>query len=145
MIMALQTKVNIKQAFGIAGEFFDDSPRRTASYVVGADSVFGTFAFLNSATGLVGPYTAGTYTTLAGLFVRPKEAVIRNALLAHAQAIATAVENGKTVRLSGLGTFKHSERKAMTARNPRTGQTYQKPETKTVRFSVSQTLKDAVK
>ena len=74
-----------------------------------------------------------------------EKAVIRNALLAHAQAIATAVENGKTVRLSGLGTFKHSKRKAMMARNPRTGQTYQKPETKTVRFSVSQTLKDAVK
>lgn len=74
-----------------------------------------------------------------------EKSVIRNALLAHARAIATAVENGKTVRLSGLGTFKHSKRKAMMARNPRTGQTYQKPETKTVRFSVSQTLKDAVK
>ena len=79
--------------------------------------------------------------TLTGV----EKAVIRNVLLAHAQSVATAVENGKTVRLSGLGTFKHSKRTAMTARNPRTGQTYQKPETKTVRFSVSQTLKDAVK
>ena len=74
-----------------------------------------------------------------------EKAVIRSVLLAHTRAITTAVENGKTVRLSGLGTFKHSKRKAMTVRNPRTGQTYQRPETKTVRFSVSQTLKDAVK
>ena len=74
-----------------------------------------------------------------------EKAVIRNVLLAHAQSIVTAVENGKTVRLSDLGTFKHSKRKAMTARNPRTGQAYQKPETNAVRFSVSQTLKDAVK
>ena len=74
-----------------------------------------------------------------------EKAVIRNVLLAHAQSIVTAVENGKTVRLSDLGTFKHSKRKAMTARNPRTGQAYQKPETNAVRFSVSQTLKDVVK
>ena len=74
-----------------------------------------------------------------------EKATIRTVLLAHAQSIVTAVENGKTVRLSDLGTFKHSKRKAMTVRNPKTGQTYQKPETKTVRFSVSQTLKDAVK
>ena len=79
--------------------------------------------------------------TLTGV----EKATIRSVLLAHTQAITTAMENGKTVRLSGLGTFKHSKRKAMTARNPRTGQTYQKPETNTVRFSVSQTLKDAVK
>ena len=79
--------------------------------------------------------------TLTGV----EKAIIRTVLLAHAQSIVTAVENGKTVRLSGLGTFKHSKRKAMTTRNPRTGQTYQKPETKTVRFSVSQTIKDAVK
>lgn len=74
-----------------------------------------------------------------------EKATIRTVLLAQVQAVTTAVERGKTVRLSGLGTFKHSKRKAMLARNPRTGQTYQKPETKTVRFSVSQTIKDAVK
>lgn len=79
--------------------------------------------------------------TLTGV----EKATIRNVLLAQVQAVTTAVERGKTVRLSGLGTFKHSKRKAMLARNPRTGQTYQKPETKTVRFSVSQTIKDAVK
>jgi len=79
--MALQTKVNIKQAFGVAGEFYDDSPRRTATYTVGADSTFGTLAFLNS-SGNVGPYVAATYTTLAGVFVRPKEAVLRNGLTA---------------------------------------------------------------
>ena len=73
------------------------------------------------------------------------KATIRSVLLAHTRAITTAVENGKTVRLSGLGTFKHSKRKAMTVRNPQTGQTYSMAETNTVRFSVSQTLKDAVK
>ena len=73
------------------------------------------------------------------------KATIRSVLLAHTRAITTAVENGKTVRLSGLGTFKHSKRKAMTVRNPKTGQTYSMAETNTVRFSVSQTLKDVVK
>ena len=73
------------------------------------------------------------------------KATIRSVLLAHTRAITTAVENGKTVRLSGLGTFKHSKRKAMTVRNPKTGQTYSMAETNTVRFSVSQTIKDAVK
>lgn len=79
--------------------------------------------------------------TLTGV----EKAVIRSVLLAHTRALTTAVENGKTVRLSGLGTFKHSKRKAMTVRNPKTGQTYPMAETNTVRFSVSQTLKDAVK
>ena len=73
------------------------------------------------------------------------KATIRSVLLAHTRAITTAVENGKTVRLNGLGTFKHSKRKAMTVRNPKTGQTYSMAETNTVRFSVSQTLKDVVK
>ena len=73
------------------------------------------------------------------------KATIRSVLLAHTRAITTAMENGKTVRLSGLGIFKHSKRKAMTVRNPKTGQTYHMAETNTVRFSVSQTLKDAVK
>ena len=73
------------------------------------------------------------------------KATIRSVLLAHTRAITTAVENGKTVRLSGLGTFKHSKRTAMTVRNPKTGQTYSMAETNTVRFSVSQTLKDVVK
>ena len=73
------------------------------------------------------------------------KATIRSVLLAHAQAITTAVENGKTVRLNGIGTFKHSKRKAMTVRNPKTGQTYPKAETNTIRFSVSKTIKDAAK
>lgn len=73
------------------------------------------------------------------------KATIRSVLLAHAQAITTAVENGKTVRLNGLGTFKHSKRKARTVRNPKTGQTYPKAETNTIRFSVSKTIKVAAK
>ena len=83
----------------------------------------------------------GDIATLTGV----DKATIRSVLLAHTRAVTTAMENGKTVRLSGLGTFKHSKRKAMTVRNPKTGQTYSKAETNTVRFSVSQTLKDAVK
>ena len=83
----------------------------------------------------------GDIATLTGV----DKATIRSVLLAHTRAITTAMENGKTVRLSGLGTFKHSKRKAMTVRNPKTGQTYSMAETNTVRFSVSQTLKDAVK
>lgn len=36
--MALQTSVNVLQGFGVAGEFFDDSPRRVNSYIVAGGS-----------------------------------------------------------------------------------------------------------
>lgn len=34
-----QTQVNIKQAFGVVGDFYDDSPRRVDPYIVAGGSI----------------------------------------------------------------------------------------------------------
>lgn len=58
--------------------------------------------------------------------------------------ITDAMKKDDEVRLVGFGTFGTAVRKATTGRNPRTGEEIQIPESKTVRFKVGKSLKDAV-
>ncbi|WP_289115994.1 HU family DNA-binding protein [uncultured Psychrobacter sp.] len=58
--------------------------------------------------------------------------------------IGVALMDGDDVRLIGFGTFKTSERKARTGRNPKTGEELQIPAKTAVTFSAGKTLKDAV-
>ena len=59
--------------------------------------------------------------------------------------IKTALKKGDTVSFVGFGTFKTSQRKARTARNPRTGAPIKIAKRRVARFTVGKALKDAVK
>lgn len=58
--------------------------------------------------------------------------------------IKDKLTEGLDVRLSGVGSLKTAIRPASKSRNPRTGEEFDVPERRVVRFSVSKELKDAV-
>lgn len=58
--------------------------------------------------------------------------------------ITKALKKGDSVTFVGFGTFKTSNRKARTARNPQTGAEIQIPKRKAVRFVAGKALKTAV-
>lgn len=60
------------------------------------------------------------------------------------QGITKALKKGDTVTFVGFGTFKTSQRKARTARNPQTGAAIKIPKRKAVRFVAGKALKTAV-
>jgi DNA-binding protein HU-beta len=59
-------------------------------------------------------------------------------------AVTRALKKGDAVTFVGFGTFKTSQRKARTARNPQTGATLRIPRRKAVRFMAGKALKSAV-
>lgn len=60
------------------------------------------------------------------------------------EGITKALKKGDTVTFVGFGTFRTSQRKARTARNPQTGATIKIPKRKAVRFVAGKALKGAV-
>ena len=60
------------------------------------------------------------------------------------ESVTKALKSGEDVRLVGFGSFVATERKAGLARNPRTGETVQRPASKTARFRVGEGLKSAL-
>jgi DNA-binding protein HU-beta len=58
--------------------------------------------------------------------------------------ITRALRKGDSVTFVGFGTFKTSNRKARTARNPQTGAPIKIPKRKAVRFVAGKALKSAV-
>jgi nucleoid DNA-binding protein len=59
-------------------------------------------------------------------------------------AITEALSNQDTVQIAGFGSFKVSERKARTGRNPQSGASIDIPARKVPRFIPGKALKDAV-
>lgn len=59
--------------------------------------------------------------------------------------IRDTLAKGEEIALVGFGTFKVTERKAKTGRNPQTGETIQIPAKKAPIFKAGKALKDAVK
>jgi DNA-binding protein HU-beta len=59
--------------------------------------------------------------------------------------ITRTLKKGDTITFVGFGTFKTSQRKARTARNPQTGASIKIPKRRVVRFSAGKALKDAVR
>ena len=55
------------------------------------------------------------------------------------------LKKGDPVSFVGFGTFKTTQRKARTARNPQTGATIKIPKRRVVRFSAGKAMKDAVR
>jgi DNA-binding protein HU-beta len=60
------------------------------------------------------------------------------------ESVTKALKSGEDVRLVGFGSFVATERKAGLARNPRTGETVQRPASKTARFRGGEGLKSAL-
>ena len=60
-------------------------------------------------------------------------------------SIADCLKKGEEVSIAGFGTFAAKQRKARTARNPRTGEAVQVPAMKVPKFKAGKGLKDAVK
>ena len=68
----------------------------------------------------------------------------RDALEAFLGSVTESLKSGNEVRLVGFGSFLPVDRKAGTARNPRTGETVNRPASKTCRFRVGEALKGAL-
>jgi len=68
----------------------------------------------------------------------------RDALEAFLSSVTESLKAGKEVRLVGFGSFLPVDRKAGTARNPRTGESVNRPASKTARFRVGEALKGAL-
>ena len=59
------------------------------------------------------------------------------------ETITGALKAGDEVRILGFGNFAVANRKATTARNPRTGETINVPASKAPKFKAGKALKDA--
>lgn len=59
--------------------------------------------------------------------------------------ITRSLKKGDAVSFVGFGTFKVSNRKARTARNPQTGEAIKVPKRRVPRFTAGKALKQAVK
>ena len=68
----------------------------------------------------------------------------KDALDAVLDSVTASLKSGQEVRLVGFGSFVPVERKAGTARNPRTGETVNRAASKTARFRVGEGLKSAL-
>ena len=68
----------------------------------------------------------------------------KDALEAFLGSVTDSLKAGQEVRLVGFGSFLPVERAAGTARNPRTGETVDRPASKTARFRVGEGLKTAL-
>lgn len=96
--MALQTNVNVKQAVGVIGDFYDDSPRRAIARNLNA-SAGGALPTVGNAftyeSGVADPTQVimGGLGTFAGILVNGKELVRSNGL-----------EAGLTVANNSVGT-----------------------------------------
>lgn len=99
----MQKTINVAQAFGMAGEMYDLTPRRVDAKEVAADVSIGGVAGINPADGSVGPI--GTpYTEFAGIFVRPKEEI--NYGGSTPLAASVKVPAGQTVQVCSMGRVK---------------------------------------
>ncbi len=68
----------------------------------------------------------------------------KDALDAVLDSVTASLKAGQEVRLVGFGSFVPVDRKAGTARNPRTGETVKREASKTARFRVGEGLKTAL-
>ena len=78
-----------------------------------------------------------------GYWARPRAAAAL-AIDSVIDGITRALKKGDSVTFVGFGTFKTSNRKARTARNPQTGEAIKIPKRKAVRFVAGKALKTAV-
>ena len=61
------------------------------------------------------------------------------------EGVTKALKKGESITFVGFGTFKTSQRKARTARNPQTGAPIKIKARRVVRFTAGKTLKNTVR
>jgi len=61
------------------------------------------------------------------------------------EGITGSLKKGDAITFVGFGTFKTSQRKARTARNPQTGAAIKIPKRRVVRFTAGKSLRQAVR
>ena len=61
------------------------------------------------------------------------------------EGVTKALKKGESITFVGFGTFKTSQRKARTARNPQTGAAINIPKRRVARFKAGKALKIAVR
>jgi DNA-binding protein HU-beta len=61
------------------------------------------------------------------------------------EGITGSLRKGDAITFVGFGTFKTSQRKARTARNPQTGAAIKIPKRRVVRFTAGKSLRQAVR
>ena len=66
-------------------------------------------------------------------------------LNAFIAVISKQLKRGKSVQITGFGTFERRTRKARKARNPQTGEEIKVPRTKVPAFKAGKALRDVVK
>ncbi len=66
------------------------------------------------------------------------------ALSAFVETVSNAIKRGKTVQITGFGTFERRSRKRRKARNPQTGEEIMIAATKVPAFRPGKALKDMV-
>ena len=94
-----QKVVNMKQAFGIEGEFYDSSLKRATNHKLAAAAKYGKPLFLSADGKSVTPtYNSSTAKTFAGFMVNPKEAINGGGLGATMEVAA-----GKYVGVADVG------------------------------------------
>lgn len=86
--MPFQSNVNVYQAPGIAGDFFDDSPRRVAGAIITSGGIVGNaVTYVNAATDPM-QVQGGGASGFAGIIVNGKELIRANAGLSASLAVA---------------------------------------------------------
>lgn len=60
------------------------------------------------------------------------------------KALVDRVKRGEIVSIQGLGNFRMQTRRATKARNPQTGEQFDVPETKRLKFTASKSLKETL-
>lgn len=101
----MQTSINVAQAFGLVGSFYDLTPFRVDAVEVATAVNIGGVAGRKS-TGEIGAMDSSTYTAFAGIFVRPHEAVNYGAVESGASVplkASLAQPAGATVQVCSMG------------------------------------------
>ncbi len=97
--MTLQKKVYEKQALGIVGEFADNSPSRTAAYIMKANgTVKPTIGCAFTAATADSEVTIGGTGTFAGIAIAPKGQVLNSNLQASLE-----LEDGLVGEICSMG------------------------------------------
>lgn len=101
----MQTTINTAQAFGLVGSFYDLTPYRVDAYEVATAVNIGGVAGRKS-DGTIGAMDNSVYTTFAGIFVRPHEAVNYGTVVsstAYPLKASLAQPAGATVQVCSMG------------------------------------------
>lgn len=104
----VQQSVSLKQAFAVVGEFYDDSPRRAAPFMLdstdAANNVIGrVFSIKSEGVAQAGGAGAASAGTLAGILVNPKRYASFGTSAGGPLAASLTLANGTNAEFATMG------------------------------------------